>query len=541
MFGVEHPEQTIQFEKPVKLGHRSFIDGYIPATRVIIEQKSFGKSLDVAYKQSDGAVLTPFQQAKRYNDELGFSERARWIVTSDFASFRIYDMERPHDDPEIVLLKDLVQNVHRLQFLVDSDREGVLHETAVSLEAGQIIGKIHDALRARYREPDSEESQHSLNVLCVRLVFCLYADSAGVFGREGMFGDYLHAHKDNLRDALLKLFRVLDQKEDERDEDDWDDLLEFPYVNGGLFRSEAKIPKLTPEIADLILFRASDSFNWRDISSSIFGAIFEDTLNPDTRRQQGMHYTTVENIRHVINPLFLDELRAELEHAMSYKTVITRRRRLEAFRDKLATLRFLDPACGSGNFLTQTYVELRRLENRAVEEIAHGQIAWEETNPVRVSIGQFYGIESNDFAVSVAQTALWIAEAQMLQETEIILNTRIDYLPLSTTAHIAQGNALRMDWNDVLPAYEASFVMGNPPFVGHQWRTETQARDMEIVCHEVPRFGKLDYVCAWFVKAVKYSEGTAIQTAFVATNSAGRICWDSVEMVGVERCLHPVR
>lgn len=248
-------------------------------------------------------------------------------------------------------------------------------------------------------------------------------------------------------------------------------------MNGGLFRTSVEIPKITPEIVDLILHKASEGFNWRDISPTIFGAIFESTLNPETRRSGGMHYTSVENIHKVIDPLFLDELREELETAQSWKQEKKRRSELQAFRDKLSRLRFLDPACGSGNFLTETYLSLRRLENEAIRSITHGQIGWAMANPVQVSIEQFSGIEINDFAVTVAQTALWIAEAQMLQETEQILSMSIEYLPLTTVAHIEEGNALRMDWNDVLPASECSYVMGNPPF----WDMPTSRRRRRLI------------------------------------------------------------
>lgn len=518
VLGAEHPEQVIEFEEQVKMEHTSFIDAYIPSTKVLIEQKSLGKNLDAPIKQSDGSLLTPFQQAKRYVTELPLSKHPRWIVTSNFAEFRVYDMERPNAPAEVILLADLEKEAHRLQFLVDQRSEHMRKEMEVSLEAGGIVGRIYDTLKDQYEDPDSMHSQHSLNVLCVRLVFCLYAESAGIFGGHDMFGAYLRAHKDNARDALLKLFRVLDQKEGDRDQYDWDDVLEFPYVNGGLFREQIEIPKLTPEILDLILHKASEGFDWADISPTIFGAIFESTLNAETRRAGGMHYTSVENIHKVIDPLFLDDLRSELDEILhKYKSSKGRRAHLDAFRSKLGSLTFLDPACGSGNFLTETYLSLRRLENEAVRALTKGQIGWEITNPIQVSIEQFYGIEINDFACTVAQTALWIAEAQMLQETESILNMQIEYLPLTTAAHIVEGNALRMDWEDVISAHSVSYLISNPPFCGYAYQTPLQKSDLRLVLGDDRR--NVDYVSGWFWKAARYMQGTYIRAAFVSTNS----------------------
>ena len=521
VYGVEGPAQFIQFEVPVKLDHVSYIDGFIPATRVLIEQKSANVDLRRGSRQSDGSMLTPYQQARRYAAYLPHNQNPRWIVVCNFQQFQIHDMNRPNDEPETVLLADLEKEYHRLQFLVDTGSTLVKKEMEVSLQAGEIVGVLYDALLKQYKDPESPETLKSLNALCVRLVFCLYAEDAGVFGGHGMFQRYLQNHTGDARRALIDLFRVLDTQPEDRDPYIDDDLAAFPYVNGGLFADEdVVIPRLDENIVDLILHRASEDFDWSVISPTIFGAVFESTLNPETRRKGGMHYTSIENIHKVIGPLFLNDLRAELDDIKAIPVDKTRDKQLRQFQAKLAGLTFLDPACGSGNFLTETYLSLRRLENEVIDALLYGQvILGQVTDPIRVSIGQFYGIEINDFAVTVAKTALWIAESQMMQETEKLVRHTLDFLPLRSYANIVEGNALRMDWERVVPKRELDYIMGNPPFVGHQWRTKEQAVDLESVCKDIPKCGKLDYVCGWYVKAADYMQGTQIHAAFVSTNS----------------------
>ena len=357
----------ITFEEQVKLDHTSFIDGYISATHVMIEQKSVDKDLRKAIKQSDGTYLSPFQQAKRYASELPYSKRPRWIVTCNFSEFLVYDMEKPNCEPEQIFLKDLPKEYYRLQFLVDTGNDNIRKEMEISLKAGELVGKLYDLILKQYKNPDSPETLKSLNMLCVRLVFCLYAEDANIFGKRKMFGNYLKKFPvSEVRPKLVELFKILDTKPENRDPYLDEDLLAFPYVNGGLFADEnIEIPRFTEEIVNLLLNGASKVFNWADISPTIFGVVFESTLNPDTRRSGGMHYTSIENIHKVIDPLFLDDLRAELATILEVKVNKTRLLRLEDFRNKLAALTFLDPACGSGNFLTETYISLRRLENEA--------------------------------------------------------------------------------------------------------------------------------------------------------------------------------
>lgn len=521
VYGVENPAQFIQFEVPVKLDHVSYIDGFISETKVLIEQKSASVDLNRGYKQSDGTFLRPYEQARRYAGFLPHDQNPRWIVVCNFQQFQIHDMNRPNDEPETVLLADLEKEFHRLQFLVDTGSTLVKKEMEVSLQAGEIVGVLYDALLKQYKDPESPETLKSLNALCVRLVFCLYAEDAGVFGSHGMFQQYLQNHIHDARRALIDLFRVLDTQPENRDPYIDDDLAAFPYVNGGLFADEdVVIPRLDENIVDLILHRASEDFDWSVISPTIFGAVFESTLNQETRRSGGMHYTSIENIHKVIDPLFLDDLRAELDAIKAIPVDKTRDKQLRQFQAKLAGLTFLDPACGSGNFLTETYLSLRRLENEVIDALLYGQvILGQVTDPIRVSIGQFYGIEINDFAVTVAKTALWIAESQMMQETEKLVRHTLDFLPLRSYANIVEGNALQMDWERVVPKRELDYIMGNPPFVGHQWRTKEQAVDLESVCKDIPKCGKLDYVCGWYVKAADYMQGTQIHAAFVSTNS----------------------
>ena len=521
VYGVENPAQFIQFEVPVKLDHVSYIDGFISETKVLIEQKSASVDLNRGYKQSDGTFLRPYEQARRYAGFLPHDQNPRWIVVCNFQEFQIYDMNRPNDEPETLRLANLEKEYHRLQFLVDTGSTVVKKEMEVSLQAGEIVGTLYDALLKQYKDPESPETLKSLNALCVRLVFCLYAEDAGVFGSHGMFQQYLQNHIHDARRALIDLFHVLDTQPENRDPYIDEDLAAFPYVNGGLFADEdVVIPRLDENIVDLILHRASEDFDWSVISPTIFGAVFESTLNPETRRKGGMHYTSIENIHKVIGPLFLDDLRAELDDIKAIPVDKTRNKQLRQFQTKLAGLTFLDPACGSGNFLTETYLSLRRLENEVIDALLYGQvILGQVTDPIRVSIGQFYGIEINDFAVTVAKTALWIAESQMMQETEKLVRHTLDFLPLRSYANIVEGNALRMDWERVVPKHELDYIMGNPPFVGHQWRTKEQAVDLESVCKDIPKCGKLDYVCGWYVKAADYMQGTQIHAAFVSTNS----------------------
>ena len=526
VFGIQDATKFIEFELPVKTILKEkgsdFIDGYIPSTKVLIEQKGSKVDLGAKYRQSDGSELTPYQQARRYAAGLPLSMAPRWIVACNFTTFEVHDMERPNDAPEVIQLAELEKEYTRLSFLVDDTNVHLKKELEVSIQAGEIVGVLYDKILSQYKDPENPETQKALNKLCVRLVFCLYAEDAGIFGTKNMFHDYMSQFPAQLfREQLIKLFRIMDQKPEERDPYEDEALLAFPYVNGGLFAGDIEIPRINEEIRNLILQRASDDFDWSQISPTIFGAVFESTLNPETRRTGGMHYTSIENIHKVIDPLFLDDLKAELADIKATSVAKTKKDRAFAFQDKLASLKFFDPACGSGNFLTESYTSLRRLENEALKIIYGGdRVIGEFADPIKVSINQFYGIEINDFACSVAQTALWIAESQMMAATDEIVGFNLDPLPLKTYTNIHEGNALRMDWNDVVSASELSYIMGNPPFIGARWLSDSQREDIKnIFGPKWKNSGILDYVCCWYKKSFDYINGTSIVGALVSTNS----------------------
>ena len=527
VYGVENPTEYITFEDKVKMDHTSFIDGFIDTTKVLIEQKGADKDLNQAIRQSDNTLLTPFQQAKRYSANLPYSKRPRWIVTCNFKEFYVYDMEQPNGEPKVIKLADLDKEAYRLEFLIDKTNEHLEREMKVSIEAGAIVGEIYEALLKQYINPESPDSLHAINQLVVRLVFCLYAEDAGIFGHHMMFHDYLARFSSrDFRRGLIDLFSILDTPIEERDPYLDDELLAFPYVNGGMFaENKLEIPNFTEELRELILEHASSSFDWSEISPTIFGAVFESTLNPETRRSGGMHYTSIENIHKVIDPLFLDDLKAELNEIRQFKQFKTVEQKAKQFQSKLSSLVFFDPACGSGNFLTETYISLRRLENEAIKLYMGDTVALDlGQDLVKVRLNQFYGIEINDFAVSVAKTALWIAESQMLEETKDIVFANIDFLPLKSYTNIVEGNALEIDWETVVPKEKLNYIIGNPPFLGYSLQSpEQKANLLSVYVDENGKpyktAGKIDFVSAWYFKASHIMHNTSIRTALVSTNS----------------------
>ena len=525
VLGVEHPEQFISFEDQVHLDHTSFIDGFIKDTKVMIEQKSIDKDLSKPIRQSDGTLQTPFQQAKRYITELPVSLHPRWVVVCNFKEFRVYDMEKPWGEPEVIMLENLENEHYRLQFLTDTGSAHIRKEEQISVDAGNAVGVLRNAFLKQYGETD-DNTLKSLNKLCVRLVFCLYAEDAGVFGRHGMFYDYLQRFDArDMRRAIIDLFNVLNTRPENRDKYLEAELKAFPYVNGGLFDDDhVEIPPFNDEIKEILLEKASLRIDWSGISPTIFGAAFESTLNPETRRSGGMHYTSVENIHKVIDPLFLDDLRAEFDSIAQIGVEKTRNTKLKEFQDKLASLTFLDPACGSGNFLTETFLSLRRLENDVLSLLQGGQIVLDTGDVIKVSIGQFYGIEINDFAVAVANTALWIAEHQMIEETRKVVHINVDFLPLKKYDNIREANSLLTDWREVIAPEKLNYIMGNPPFVGYSLQSKEQKEDMLSIYRDendkpYKTAGKIDYVAAWYFKASEYIQHTNIRCAFVSTNS----------------------
>ena len=525
VLGITEPEKFIEFEDKVKMDNSNgFIDGYIPSTKVLIEQKSINVNLRSGIRQSDGSLKTPYQQASAYIMNLPVSKHPKYVITCNFKSFLIYDMENPNGEPDEILLEDLDKEYYRFSFIIDNDSKYLKKEMEVSFKAGEIVGTIYDELLKMYANPENEESLKSLNMLCVRLVFCLYAEDAGLFGKHLMFHDYLERFEArDLRRALIDLFKVLDTKLEDRDPYIDEGLKHFPYVNGGLFSEEdIEIPNFTNDIKELLLNKASENFDWSEISPTIFGAVFESTLNPETRRSGGMHYTSIENIHKVIDPLFLNDIKEELKEIEEEKVFKSRTKKLNDFQKKISSLKFLDPACGSGNFLTETYLSLRRIENQVIFDLTGGQqvLGDVQKDLIKVDIHQFYGIEINDFAVTVAKTALWIAESQMLKKTEEIINQDIQYLPLKSYSNIIEGNALRINWEEVIERKELNYIMGNPPFSGTKWMDKSSKDDTKLIFDkDWINYGTLDYVACWYKKSAEYIMNTQIRCAFVSTNS----------------------
>lgn len=529
VFGVENSIRHLRFEKRVKLEDSTrYIDVYIPDTKVIVEQKGKHIDLSKAEHQSGGASLTPYNQARRYDNNLPASEKARWIICCNFERFEIHDMDSPLAEPEVILLENLEKDFQKLSFIADVNVDYIRKEEQISVKAGQLVGKLYDLILPQYDDPTNPETLKSLNQLCVRLVFCLYAEDTGLFGEKDKFYTYLSTFRTGqFRKGLIELFKVFDTPYEERDKYMDPELAAFPYIKGGIFTEEIEIPQFTDEIIDHLLHKASLEVDWSEISPTVFGAVFESTLNPETRRSGGMHYTSVENIHKVIDPLFLDDLQQELDGICAIAVKSKRDKALMEYQEKLSRLTFLDPACGSGNFLTETYLSIRRLENRALEAMGKEGMLWfgEEFSPIKVKIDQFYGIEINDFAVAVARTALWIAESQTMKETEHIVGRPIDYFPLKENPNIVEGNALRIDWNEVVSAAELNYIMGNPPFIGYAVQSAEQKTEMrDIFIDEsgkcFPYAGKIDYVAAWYRRAVEYMESNrSIKAAFVSTNS----------------------
>ena len=541
VYGIENPSEYIRFEDTVMMDHTSFMDGYIDATKVLIEQKGANKDLSKAIKQSDGSFLTPFQQAKRYSANLPYSKQPRWIITCNFKEFYVYDMEKPHGEPTVIRLEDLEKEAYRLEFIVGTTNEHLEREMAISMEAGEIVKEIYSALLKQYKNPDNPESLHAMNQLIVRLVFCFYAEDAGMFGKKTMFHDYLARFSSrDFRRGLLDLFNVLNTPIDERDPYLDDELSAFPYVNGGMFaENNLEVPQFTDELRESILEHASSSFDWSEISPTIFGAVFESTLNPETRRSGGMHYTSIENIHKVIDPLFLDALKEELNEIRQIKQPATLKNRAQQFQEKLSRLVFFDPACGSGNFLTETYLSLRRLENEAIKLYVGDTVLLDVGyDLVKVKISQLYGIEINDFAVSVANAALWIAESQMLEETMSIVYSNIDFLPIKSYSNIVEGNALKLNWEEIVPKDKLSYIIGNPPFVGANSVSKSQKEELLDLFGKKSNAGILDYVSGWYAKAANLIQGTKIKCAFVSTNSITQgeqvsVLWEYLSSKGI--------
>ncbi|EFU79718.1 class I SAM-dependent DNA methyltransferase [Mobiluncus curtisii] len=525
VLGYERME-SVRFEHRVAGG--GFIDVWIRDASVMVEQKSLGVDLDVP-EMRQGVLKTPLAQVWDYAEDLPRTEQPRFLVTCNFGEFRVYDRDRGgrrdlEGAPTFAFtLAELGEHPEYLGFIIDPINSRLEKEKEVSIQAGELVGRIYGGLLDQYLEPDAPETRHALNVLCVRLVFCLYCEDAGLFPKDAFYRYLQGVAPADVRPRLKLLFRALDTPVERRDP--YDTVLrEFPYVNGGLFAGDFEIPNFSPELLELLLNEVSRAVDWSQISPTIFGGIFESTLNPETRRAGGMHYTDPANIHKVIDPLFLDDLKAELQAINDAEGLTPRQRtnRYRAFHERLCSLRFLDPASGSGNFLTETYLQLRHLEDEVLSRLNAGQTAFSlaeaGASVTRVSLDQFYGIEINDFAVKVAEAALWISRLKANGETAMLLALGDDDFPLRESAHIVQANALTVDWNTVLPADQCNYVLGNPPFIGYSRLDGAQKADRLEIFGKVG--GVLDYVACWYRKAADYMrDNREIQAAFVSTNS----------------------
>lgn len=517
-FGIIRPEDYVDFEKRVDIEHAKFIDAYIPSTGIVIEQKSSGIDLSLPEKQSDGSYRTPYQQAKHYYDWLPLSQRGRYILTCNFSEIHIHDMENPTMPPEIIAVKDATKD--NLSFLLIPGEKDPL-EVAVSVKAGRRAQSLYDSMLASldniakekaYSPEKYKKARNDINIFCVRLVFLLYAEDSGLFAKK-QFQHYLEARKNTARDSLRKLFTVLNQKPDEREAFLDDELKAFPHVNGGLFAETIDFPQLSADELHIIIHDMAECFNWSGINPVIFGAIFEATINDETRKQEGIHYTSPENIHKVIDPLFIDGLNETISDILSVPQSDTRTQKLLTFQDKLAKLRFLDPACGSGNFLTESFICLRRIENRVLAAIPQ-----DERPGVKVAITQFHGIEAHPFAVNIAKTALWISDHQMWKETREILTSQKPPLPLTNYDGIELSDALRADllvtgWK--IPHDDMLYIMGNPPFLGYSDKNTGQKQ----ILSKMFKNWKVDYVAGWFHEASICVQDKNTKAAFVATNS----------------------
>ena len=523
-------DSFVDFERKVR-GRR--IDVFVSDHNFLCEQKSWGIDLDKP-EPRNGGMETPLQQAMWYARHLPYSERPRWVMTCNFGTFRLYDLdnERPEDTVQEFSLEELQDSLYLLSFLTSNETSRLHKEQQLSIEAGAYVSRLYDALAKQYhhieeKDERAQEEQRSLNVLITRIIFLLYAEDADLLQSHQAFGRYCEGDPAKLRRKLVDLFEAIDTPLEQRDEYMDEDLAAFPYVNGGLFAdSSIIVPQMTPEILEAIT-DASQDFDWREISGVIFGGVFEGTLNPETRHAGGMHYTSVENIERCLRPLFLDELWDELHEAEGERTAAKRKQALARLHDKVASITIGDPACGSGNFLTEAYRQLRTIENRIIEDelseetgnAGQTSLVIAQDSPVRVSLDQLYGIEINDFAVSVAKTALWITEEQMLRKTqEIYVGYDFDFLPLRSLSNLHEGNALKTDWSEVFPD-DLTYLVGNPPFLGAHNQSKEQKAELLEVFDGAKNAGNIDYCGAWYMKAARFTQGKRTRCALVSTNS----------------------
>lgn len=500
VFGVPR-RRVATFEEHVTKADRK--DGFIDLLwkgKLLVEHKSAGRDLGRAY-----------QQAKDYFPGLKDSELPRYVIVCNFERFRVYDLDTSEEPIEFTL-KELPKNIKHLGFIAGYHKT---HETKeedpVNIKAAEMMGRLHDKLK------EIGYTGHALEVYLVRLVFCLFADDTTIF-EENTFEEFLKqrtsADGSDLADRLAGLFQILNTAESSRLKNLDEQLAAFPYVNGKLFAEQLPVASFDSTMRQMLL--DSCDLNWGSISPAIFGSLFQSVMDATARRNLGAHYTSEKNILKLIKPLFLDELREEFESVKKNKS------KLEAFHAKLGTLRFFDPACGCGNFLVITYRELRLLELDVLKAIygKSNQLGTSLKDITYVNVDQFYGIELEEFPAQISMVAMWLIDHQMNMLSSDAFGEYYRRLPLTKSANIVNGNALRLDWDTVVPKKDDNlFILGNPPFGGKHMQDKNQKIDMSIACEDVPNYATLDYVSAWYIKAAKFLNLTNTKCAFVSTNS----------------------
>lgn len=527
VLGVEDAVSRLEFEKPVSTdvsAHDGYIDVFIPSAKTLVEQKSLG--IDLAKEETrQGRKVTPAKQGNAYAQGMPLSQQPRYIIACNFSDFWVFDRERDSlcREPLFRLpLAELPKNLAAIQFLKGGAEAPATISRAVSVEAGKIMSKLHDQVAEAFDDPDTPENHHALSVLMTRLMFLMFCEDSGLVAPNA-FRDYVsHFQAGDLRRGLKDLFVWLDTKDEDRDKyaESW--LKKLPYMNGGLFREKTEVPPLSESFRHTLIIEGCQEFDWSGVSPTVFGSIFEGALSHDHRRANGQHFTSPENIHKVIDPLFLDGLKAEFDEACA-KPVAggARTRALKDLHEKIGGISILDPAAGSGNCLTESYLCLRQLENRILFELQGEQtsFSFEDSGDrdVLVNLKNFHGIELEDFACCVARTALWIAEKQADADTAKVTQRVYQELPLRDYEGIVNANALRIDWNDVVPADEVDYILGNPPFIGNARLEDSQKEDRANVFGRSA--GSLDYVACWHKTASEYMAGHHIRCAFVSTNS----------------------
>lgn len=496
VFGVsDRRVKKFEYKVPKRSGRNGYID-MLWHGNILIEMKSRGKDLDKAYKQ-----------ASEYFDGLKDYELPRYILVCDFYRFRLEDID--NEKVYEFTLDELYKKVHLFGFIAGySNKVELKEQDPVNLKAAEAMAKLHDKLKAIGYDG------HDLELYLVRLLFCLFADDSTIFNKN-IFYDYIYTHSaedgSNLASVINEIFEILNTPTDKRLKNISEELNTFPYVNGKLFEERLPLASFDSTMRNIIL--ECSTLDWGKISPAIFGSMFQGVMNPEKRRNLGAHYTSERNILKLIKPLFLDDLWSEFEKVKSSE------RQLKMFHQKISSLRFLDPACGCGNFLIVTYRELRLLELEVLKAMYGTQQAFNIADLVLCNVDQFAGIEYEEFPAQIAKVAMWLIDHQMNMLCSREFGEYFVRLPLRKSANIICGDALETDWNEIVPNSELSYIIGNPPFVGARLMTKEQSRQVESVFDNIRGAGNLDYVTAWYAKAAKYIHGTRIKVAFVSTNS----------------------